>query len=119
MQIIRWILGRIILFVDAITRPTPLQRSNDAQAKIDAETPALTLYQYLACPFCVKVRRQMRRLNLNIETRDAKHGDGKQELLEQGGKLQVPCLRVDESGKPVQWLYESTTINQYLEQRFA
>jgi glutaredoxin len=120
MKIIRWFLGKIILLFDALTRPKPLQRDASAQAKVDAQTPHLALYQYLACPFCVKVRRQMRRLNLNIETRDAK-GDStaKQELVDQGGKVQVPCLRIAEPGKPVQWLYESDTINQYLTQRFA
>jgi len=120
MKIIRWTLGKIILFIDALTRPKPMQRDAKQQADIDAQTPQLALYQYLACPFCVKVRRQMRRLNLNIETLDAK-GDGpaKQELIEQGGKVQVPCLRVAEPGKPVQWLYESDNINQYLQQRFA
>ena len=120
MKIIRWVLGKIILFIDALTRPKPVQRDSQKQAEIDAQTPQLTLYQYLACPFCVKVRRQIRRLNLNIETRDAKgNSDAKQELTNQGGKVQVPCLRIAEPGKPVQWLYESDTINQYLEQRFA
>ena len=120
MKIIRWILGKIILFIDTLTRPKPIQRDPAKQAEIDAQTPYLALYQYLACPFCVKVRRQMRRLNLNIETRDAKgDSDAKQELAEHGGKIQVPCLRVAEPGKPVQWLYESDSINQYLEQRFA
>ena len=119
MKFIRWILGKIILSVDALTRPKPMQRSAGEQAKIDAQTPQMALYQYLACPFCVKVRRQMRRLNLNIETLDAKGGSNKQELAEQGGKVQVPCLRVEEPGQAVQWLYESDTINQYLEQRFA
>jgi len=120
MKYIRWTLGKIILFFDALTRPKPMQRASDEQAKVDAQTPQMSLYQYLACPFCVKVRRQMRRLNLNIDTRDAKGDpDYKQELAEHGGKLQVPCLRIEEPGKPVEWLYESNAINQYLEQRFA
>jgi len=120
MKLIRWVLGRIILFFDALTRPKPLQRPAGEQVKVDAVTPQMALYQYLACPFCVKVRRQMRRLNLNIEIRDAKgDSENKQQLLEQGGKLQVPCLRVEEPGKPVQWLYESNAINDYLAQRFA
>ena len=120
MKIIRFILGKIILFIDALTRPTPMQRSADKQAKVDEQTTHLALYQYLACPFCVKVRRHIRRLNLNIETRDAK-GDEiySKELLEQGGKTQVPCLKIEEPGQPVRWLYESDAIISYLNERYA
>ena len=120
MKIIRFLLGKIILFIDALTRPKPMQRPAEEQAKVDAQTQHLALYQYLACPFCVKVRRHIRRLNLNIETRDAKgNEDYKKELLEQGGKAQVPCLRIAEPGQPVRWLYESDAIIAYLSEHYA
>jgi len=120
MKIIRFILGKIILFIDALTRPTPMQRPAEEQAGIDEQTTHLALYQYLACPFCVKVRRHIRRLNLNIDTRDAKGDETyKNELLEQGGKAQVPCLKIEESGQPVQWLYESDAIITYLDKHFT
>jgi len=80
----------------------------------------MALYQFNQCPFCVKTRRTIRRLGLNIELRDARN-DSKwnAELIEQGGKYQVPCLRfVDDDGKD-NWLYESSAINNYLDSRFA
>lgn len=118
MFIIRWILGRIILFLNVVFAPKKRQRPQDEQQQIDAKTQAMALYQYPACPFCVKVRRTMRRQGLNIQTLDAKKSPHKDELMTQGGKQQVPCLRIEENGQ-VQWLYESKDIINYLEQRFA
>ena len=51
MALIRWLLGRITLTVDLLTRPRGLQRSDEAQARVDAETASLALYQFQACPF--------------------------------------------------------------------
>ena len=39
-------------------------------------------------------------------------------LLNGGGKIQTPCLRIEQNAR-VQWLYESSAIIAYLEQRFA
>jgi glutathione S-transferase len=80
----------------------------------------MALYQFKACPFCVKTRRAMKRLGLNIELRDAR-GDmqWRQQLLAEGGRLQVPCLYIPQSSGDAQWLYESNDIIAYLEERFA
>ncbi|MCL1113151.1 MULTISPECIES: glutaredoxin family protein [Shewanella] len=118
MFIIRWILGRIILLLNAIFAPKKRQRPQAQQAIIDQQTQALSLYQYAACPFCVKVRREMRRQNLNINLVDAKQAQNKALLVAQAGKLQVPCLRIEQDGQ-TQWLYESNEIISYLKQRFA
>lgn len=118
MFIVRWILGRIILLLNFIFTPKKRQRPIAEQAQVDIQTQTLALYQYPACPFCVKVRRAMRRQGLNIKTVDAKVSPNKDELIEQGGKQQVPCLRIEENGQ-VQWLYESKAIISYLDQRFA
>ena len=118
MFIIRWILGRIILLVNFIFIPKKLKREATAQAKIDAQTKSLQLYQYQACPFCVKVRRDIRRQGLNIEIFDAKQATNKQQLLSLGGKVQVPCLRIEEDDK-VTWMYESDAISDYLNARFS
>ena len=54
-----------------------------------------------------------------VALRDAKNNaEHRQALAEQGGKIQVPCLRIEENGQS-QWLYESKAIIAYLEQRFA
>lgn len=119
MKIVRWILGRIILFVNFLTPPRGVKRTADKQAKVDAETKDLALYQYQACPFCVKVRRALKRHSLNIEIRDAKSNEQfKQELVAGGGALKVPCLRIENNGQ-TQWMYESSDIINYLESRFA
>nr|WP_239017376.1 glutaredoxin [Seongchinamella sediminis] len=51
---------------------------------VDQQTAGLALYQYEACPFCVKVRRAMKRNGLNIETRDVKRSDSAREELQAG-----------------------------------
>jgi glutaredoxin len=113
-------LGRLILLVNALFAPRPMTRPADEQQQVDAQTARLKLYQYLACPFCVKTRRAIRRLGLNIETRDALHNPTyREELASQGGKQQVPCLQITHEDGSVEWLYESSDIIAYLQSRFA
>ncbi len=119
MRLIRWILGKIILFLNAVLAPKQIERSAEVQAAIEQEVSNLLLYQFEACPFCVKVRRAMHRLRLPIELRDATKKEFAEELVRGGGELQVPCLRITESDGSVRWLYESSDIIDYLEKRFA
>lgn len=120
MRIIHWVLGSLILFVDWLTTPKGIQRPAQLQREIDEQTDNMILYQYKACPFCVKVRRTMKRHSLPIETRDPKRSElAKQELVAGGGKLKVPCLRVADSAGTVNWMYDSKAIIGYLEQRFT
>lgn len=117
---IRWVLGQIIIFIDWLTKPKPMQRTVEEQAEIDKQTAGMALYQFNQCPFCVKTRRSLRRLALNIEKRDARN-DPKwnQELIGDGGKYQVPCLKITADDGTVEWMYESSVINQYLDERFS
>jgi glutaredoxin len=120
MKIIRWILGKLILLGEKLFSSKGVQRSPEDQMKVEHQTSQLSLYQFEACPFCVKVRFAMKRLNLPIETRDAKKNPQfKQELLEQGGQLMVPCLKIEKPDSPAQWMYESAEIISYLEKRFT
>jgi glutaredoxin len=119
MKVIRWLLGRLILTLNVIFTPKSMQRTAEAQAAVDQEINNMALYQFSACPFCVKVRRSMKRLNLDIELRDAKNDPAlSDELEQQGGRRKVPCLRIEEQGQ-VQWLYESNDIITHLETKFA
>ena len=112
-------LGQIIIFIDFLTRPGKKQRPAAVQAQVNAAAKDLTLYQFHACPFCVKTRRTLRRLNVPVALRDAKNNEqDRQALLEQGGKIKVPCLRIEQDGQST-WLYESKAIIAYLDQRFA
>ena len=117
---LRLIIGPIILLVDKITTPRGIKRPEDEQQKIDKEVTNLTLYQFQTCPFCIKVKRNNKRLSLKIETRDAQHNQTyREELLQGGGQVKVPCLRiVDEKGND-SWMYESDEIMKYLQDRFA
>ena len=117
MKYIRKILGAIIIFFDAITRPKPLQRSEDDQRDADLRAKNYSLYQFHACPFCVKVRRALHQLNIGIHLHDAKNEEIGNKLLTEGGKLKVPCLRIEDDGK-TQWMYESTDIIAYLRAEF-
>jgi len=112
-------LGQLIIFIDYLTRPQRMSRSDHLQRVVDELSQDMSLYQFRACPFCVKVRRTMVRLNLNIDLKDAANDElHRQELLEQGGKVKVPCLRTHEDGVE-KWLYESSDIIAYLERRFG
>jgi len=118
---IRYVLGKIVLALDALFAPTPqAKRTPVRQAAVDQETAGLVIYQFVACPFCVKVRRTLKRLNLKVELRDAA-GDSafREELQKGGGKIQVPCLRIPQmNGGSYRWMYESSEIISYLSTRF-
>ena len=117
---VRWVLGQLIILIDWLTRPKPVARSTEAQKEIDAQTQNMVLYQFQQCPFCVKTRRTMRRLALNVEKRDARNDpQWNQELISEGGKYQVPCLKISKEDGSVEWMYESTVINQYLDEKFS
>ncbi len=120
MTIIRLILGKLILLFNWVFTPRSVKRDPALQASIDEQTTSLTLYQYEACPFCVKVRRAMKRQGLNIKTLDVKRNvTAREELLAGGGDLKVPCLRIGEVERGFQWMYESRDIIGYLEGRFV
>ena len=111
-------LGRLIILIDFIFSPKKQQRTESDQEKINEEVKSMKLYQFYACPFCIKTRRAIKRLNLPIETRNAQSGQYRAELLAGGGEVKVPCLKI-ESNEGVQWMYESADIIQYLEKRFS
>jgi len=117
---IRIILGPFMLLGELLTSPKGIERDPEAQKNIDEETKNLVLYQFTTCPFCIKVRKELKRLSLNIEKRDAlKDPAARAELQENGGEIKVPCLRItDENSKHI-WMYESDDIITYLRERFA
>jgi glutaredoxin len=117
MFIVRWIIGRIILLLNLIFSPSSPKRSSELQAKIDTSTQHLSLYQLPACPFCVKVRRAMKRDGLNIELRNINQNEAyREELIKEGGKRTVPCLKITDENQKVTWLYESSDVINYLQQ---
>jgi len=116
MFIIRWLLGRIILGLNFIFTPRSPKRELSVQQAINEKTQYLSLYQLPACPFCVKVRRDMKRKGLQIETVSIKEEVNRSELVKEGGKHKVPCLKIAKPGEGTTWLYESNDIISYLKQ---
>jgi glutaredoxin len=117
---LRLVLGPFLLLNERLNAPEGVKRTPDAQQEVDRQCRDLALYQFRTCPFCIKVRQEMRRLSLPIDLRDAQRDINHREaLLQGGGKATVPCLRiVDEQGNS-RWLYESGEIVTYLRERFA
>ncbi|GAD80220.1 glutaredoxin family protein [Vibrio ezurae] len=119
MKIIRIILGKIILLLNFLFSPKGVQRTTEAQQSADTKAKDLTLYQFEACPFCVKVRRELKRQSINIELKDAKDdSQAREELQVGGGRIKVPCLKITADGKET-WMYESSDIITYLQKEFA
>ncbi|MBU0594835.1 MAG: glutathione S-transferase N-terminal domain-containing protein [Gammaproteobacteria bacterium] len=117
---LRLLLTPFMLLGEKLSTPKGMERPAEAQQRVDQECRSLTLYQFRACPFCMKVRKEISRLSLNIELRDAQHDpEHREALLQGGGKIQTPCLKITDEQGNSQWMYESGDIIQYLQQRFA
>lgn len=71
----------------------------------------LVLYHYPTCPYCKKVSRFIDKHNLEgIEFKNINQDQkAEEELIEVGGKRQVPCLFIDGEA-----LYESNDIINWL-----
>lgn len=119
MKFVRLVLGKLILTLNAIFSPKSLQREAHEQQLVNQALEAITLYQFESCPFCVKVRRVAKRLNLPLATVDAKQPEQEKALIAGGGKRKVPCLRIKQESGEVTWMYESNDIIAYLEHRFS
>ena len=117
---LRVVLGPFMLLKERLTQPVGVQRAPSAQAAVDLQCQSLALYQFSTCPFCIKVRQEMRRLSLPIEKRDAQHhAANRNALLEGSGATKVPCLQITEANGQTRWLQDSTAIVAYLRERFA
>lgn len=108
-----------MLLSEKLSTPESVTRSAEEQARADEASKDLALYQFKACPFCIKVRKEIARLGLNIETRDAQHDPEHRAALEAGGgRIKVPCLKIQQEDGSERWLYESGEIKAWLQERF-
>jgi hypothetical protein len=116
MKLIRSVLGFLILMLDRIFTPkVEVKRAPETQQALDQRLSGWTLYHLEACPFCVKVRREMKRLAVSIPMKEINDDPRFQEELMAGGKIdQVPCLRYQDSTGAEKWMYESSDINAFL-----
>ncbi len=116
MKIIRWLLGSIVLIIDYLTSPKKIKRTAIEQIELDKLFENYSIYQFHACPFCVKLRRFLKKNSINMLYKDAKNNMiYREELKNYGGKIQVPCLRINNQNNSDKWLYESADIIEYFE----
>lgn len=119
LKLLRNGVGGIMAGVSYAIPVKKVQRSLEEQQKVDEQTKNLELYQFFACPFCIKTRRAIRGLNLKIQTREVSEGNPyREELLKEGGKIQAPCLKIID-GNNIQWMYESSDIINYLTKKYG
>ena len=117
---LRLLLAPVMLIAEKLGTPQAVERDPEAQARVDEACRGLALYQFRTCPFCIKVRKEIARLGLPIEVRDAQlDPDHRQALKEGGGRVKVPCLRIAHDDGREEWRYESDDINAYLHRRFG
>ena len=117
---LRIVLGPFMLLKEALTKPKGVARTAAEQAAVDAQCQTLALYQFKTCPFCIKTRKEIDRLSLNIKRIDAQHeGADRQALLAGTGLTKVPCLRIVDAAGQSQWMPDSDKIIAYLRGRFA
>lgn len=84
-----------------------------------SQSQILSLYYHDGCPFCHMTLKALDQVNqdgeLDIELRHIRRQPQyRTELIKQGGKPQVPCLRIELSEGKATWLYESRDIIDYL-----
>lgn len=109
-----------MLLGEKMTTPKGVVRQPEAQQLVDRQCKNLALYQFNTCPFCIKVRREISRLSLNIALLDTqKHPQNREALLQGGGQVKVPCLKITDEQGGIQWMYESSEIIRYLNEKFA
>lgn len=74
----------------------------------------LTLYQFDACPFCIKVKNYLSENTINIPIKNTMTDPNTAaELIKIGGKTQVPCLVINGTA-----LYESDDIIDWFEKNY-
>ncbi len=80
----------------------------------------LALYQFEHCPFCVRVRRAIDELGIEVELRDI-HADRKfrGELRDARGRTTVPVLQITSADGEERWMPESADIVRYLQATYG
>ena len=74
----------------------------------------LTLYHFMGCPYCQRVRDFLNKEGITIPMKDTHANlENRQELIKIGGKPQVPCLVIDG-----QALYESLDIIEWFKRNY-
>ncbi len=74
----------------------------------------LTLYHFMGCPYCQRVRDFLSKEGINVPMKDTHENPlWRDELIKIGGKSQVPCLVVE-----AQAIYESSDIIEWFKKNY-
>ncbi|MBW2191225.1 MAG: glutaredoxin [Deltaproteobacteria bacterium] len=88
-----------------------------------AEEPAadrLALYHFDSCPFCMRVRRAIDTMRIDVELRNIYEEPGYlQELRDARGRTTVPVLRITSPDGEERWMPESSDIVRYLQASYG
>ena len=76
--------------------------------------PEMTLYYKPSCPYCQEVLHFMKNEGIELPLKNiAESAEKRQELMDVGGKAQVPCLIIEAKA-----LYESDDIIEWLKNNY-
>ena len=79
----------------------------------------LALYHYRFCPYCIRVRRVIDELGIEVELRDILESpEHRKALVDARARATVPVLRCTSPEKD-RWMPESRDIIRYLRTRFG
>ncbi len=74
----------------------------------------LTLYHFVGCPYCQRVRDYLDKESITVPMKDIRQNPlYQEELIKIGGKGQVPCLVIDAKA-----LYESLAIIEWFKKNY-
>jgi len=74
----------------------------------------LSLYYSNYCYFCQKVMVFLQQNKSPVTLLSTSDSSNHAELVQGGGKGQVPCLKIETADKKIEWLYESDDILAFL-----
>ncbi|BCE01447.1 glutaredoxin family protein [Marinicellulosiphila megalodicopiae] len=121
MLLMRKSAGACSLFVEKICVKflfKPVNRTLPEQKKMDEKARQFVLYELKHCPDCSKLRRKLHQNQINIDTRNAqKYQCYRNEMLKGGGKIQFPCLMVQNPDNTQKWIYGGEAIYNCLQQQ--
>lgn len=120
MAVVNRVQGVCAMYADRWFKVKPVKRNQEEQVSLARESRRIHLYFCKSCINSIKIKRQCESLGLRVIEKDVKRiSDYCNELLNGGGELRVPCLRIEGSnGKKARWLYGNDSISEYLERRF-
>ncbi len=94
------------------------ERTAQEQKKADRLAGSISLYDLDFSSRSVKIRRHLKYLNIPVTIKSLNRCNAYQkELLNGGGRAQVPCLRI-ESKDGTRWIYDRVEIMAYLNRKF-